>query len=82
MKRVGAAKTKYEFLIIPQDVSLDESATANPYNFGHLVWGKFLITVLISLLIISLLRFSVSHNSVLEGGMILRICPFLLDCSI
>ena len=42
--------------------------------------GRFLITVLISLLVIGLFIFSISSWFSLEGYTFLRICPFLPGC--
>ena len=44
--------------------------------------GTFLITVLISVIVIGLFKFLFPHDLVLEGYIILRICPFLLGCQI
>ena len=48
-----------------------------PSGPGLLFAGRFLITVLISVLVVGLLRFSISSCSVLETYTFLRICPFL-----
>ena len=51
-----------------------------PSGPGLLLAGRFLITVLISVLVMGLLRFSLSSGSVLEGYTFLRIRPFLPSC--
>ena len=47
---------------------------------GFLFAGRFLITVSISVLVISLLRFSIFPGSVLESYTFLGIRPFLPSC--
>ena len=47
---------------------------------GLLFAGRFLITVSISVLVMGLLRFSVSSWFSFEGYTFLRICPFLPSC--
>ena len=47
---------------------------------GLLFSGRFLITVSISVLVMGLLRFSISSCSVLESYTFLRIFPFLPSC--
>ena len=51
-----------------------------PSGPGLLFAGRFLITVSISVLVMGLLRFSISSGQVLESCTFLRICPFLLRC--
>ena len=51
-----------------------------PFGPGLLFVGVFLITVLISVLVVDLLRFSIFPGSVLEGYTFLRIHPFLPSC--
>ena len=51
-----------------------------PSGPGLLFAGRFLITVSISVLVMGLLRFSISPGSVLESCAFLRICPFLPGC--
>ena len=51
-----------------------------PSGPGLLLDGRFLITVSISVLVMGLLRFSISSCSVLESCTFLRICPFLPRC--
>ena len=51
-----------------------------PSGPGLLFAGRFLITVSISVLVMGLLRFSISPGSVLENCTFLRICPFLPLC--
>ena len=50
-----------------------------PSGRGLLFVGRFLITVLISVLVMGLFTFSIS-SSVLEGYTFLRICPYLPSC--
>ena len=51
-----------------------------PSGPGLLFVGRFLITVLITVLVLGLLRFSISSWFSLEGYIFLRICPFLPRC--
>ena len=51
-----------------------------PSGPGLLFAGRFLITVSISVLVMGLLRFSISSWLVLESCTFLRICPFLPSC--
>ena len=51
-----------------------------PSGPGLLFVGKFFITVLISMLVMGLLRFSISSCSVLEGYTFQIIRPFLPSC--
>ena len=51
-----------------------------PSGPGLLFVGRFFITVSISVLVMCLLRFSVSSKFSLEVYTFLRICPFLPSC--
>ena len=51
-----------------------------PSGPGLLFAGRFLIAVSISMLVMGLLRFSISPGSVLESCSFLRIFPFLPSC--
>ena len=51
-----------------------------PSGPGLLFVGRFFITVSISVLVMGLLRFSISLGSVLENYTFLRIHPFLPSC--
>ena len=50
-----------------------------PSGPGLLIFGRFLITASVSVLVIGLFIISISiPDSVLEDGTFLRVCPFLL----
>ena len=51
-----------------------------PSGPGLLFVGRFLIALLISVLVMGLLRFSISSWFSLESYTFLRICPFLPSC--
>ena len=57
-----------------------ENLAVKPSGPGLLFFGRFLITVAISVLVMGLLRFLFLPGSVLESYPFLRICPFLPSC--